>query len=111
MKKFTALTAVAVLFAFSGVASAEMDGPTVYKNICAACHGAKGQGTPMAPAYVGNKFVTEGSNADIFDVIRNGRKMADKVYKQYPIEMPAQKKLKDGEINAVIAYIKDLAKG
>jgi len=36
-------------------------GETVYKNVCARCHGAEGQGTPIAPAVWGQDSYNDGA--------------------------------------------------
>ncbi len=84
------------------------DGGAVSKAKCAACHGADGQGTAMAPAFQGNKFIIDSTEADIADVIRNGRNGEAKKYKQFAMGMPKQN-LSEEDIKAVIAYLKTMA--
>ena len=94
----------------SPLASAS-DGKTVFENTCAACHGAKGQGTPgMAPALKGDHFVIKGSLAEIENTIQNGRSGDKKKYKDIHMDMPAWH-LPEADIKAVVAYLRgDLQK-
>jgi mono/diheme cytochrome c family protein len=108
MKRFFGIAAVALSVAFAGSAVAA-DGAAVYKTKCAACHGAEGQGTAMAPAVKGNEFIKTSSEADIAAVIKNGREGAAKKYKNFAIGMPKQT-LGDEDVAAVIAHMKELAK-
>ncbi len=108
MKRFFGIAAVAFSVAFAGSAIAA-DGTALYKSKCAACHGADGQGTAMAPAFKANAFVKSSSDADISAVIKNGRNGAEKKYKNFAIGMPKQT-LGDDEVAAVVAHLKDLAK-
>lgn len=100
------LAAIAV----SPLASAA-DGKTVFDGTCAACHGAKGQGTPgMAPALKGDPFVIKGSIADIENTIQNGRAGDKKKYKDIHMDMPAWH-LPEADLKAVVAYLRgDLQK-
>lgn len=94
--------------AFTGTAIAA-DGAAIYKAKCAACHGADGQGTAMAPAFKDSAWLKGVSDAELTDVILKGREGAAKKYKQYAIGMPKQK-LADDEVKAVEAHIKGMAK-
>ena len=96
--------------AVSPLASAS-DGKTVFESTCAACHGAKGQGTPgMAPALKGDTFVIKGRIADIEDTIQNGRAGDKKKYKDIHMDMPAWH-LPEADLKAVAAYLRgDLQK-
>lgn len=84
------------------------DGAAVYKAKCAMCHGAGGEGTPMAPAFTGNEFIKTSTEAQLSEVTTNGREGAAKKYKKYPLGMPKQK-LADADLKAVISYVKDMA--
>lgn len=96
--------------AVSPLASAA-DGKTVFDGTCAACHGAKGQGTPgMAPALKGDPFVIKGSIADIESTIQDGRSGDKKKYKDIHMDMPAWH-LPEADLKAVVAYLRgDLQK-
>ncbi len=108
MKRFFGIAVVALSVAVAGSAIAA-DGAAVYKTKCAACHGAEGQGTAMAPAFKASEYIKSGSDADIAAVIKNGREGAAKKYKNFAIGMPKQA-LGDEDVAAVIAHLKDLAK-
>ncbi len=108
MKRFLSIAVVALSVAVAGSAIAA-DGTAIFKSKCAPCHGADGQGTAMAPAFKGNAFIKDGSEADIAHVIKNGRNGAEKKYKNFAIGMPKQT-LNDDEVKAVVAHLKDIAK-
>lgn len=110
MKKI--VVAVSALTLFGATAVMAKDAAEIYKTVCSPCHGAKGEGKkPMGPAQKGNKFITEGKDADIAAVIKNGRAGADKKYKDFPSPMPPQKALTDAEIADLVKYLKgDLQK-
>ncbi len=108
MKRFLSIAVVALSVAVAGSAIAA-DGTAIFKSKCAPCHGADGQGTAMAPAFKGNAFIKDGSEADIAHVIQNGRNGAEKKYKNFAIGMPKQT-LSDDEVKAVVAHLKDIAK-
>lgn len=84
-------------------------GASIYKTKCAACHGANGQGTAMAPAFKGSTFINSSSDGEITEVITDGRDGSAKKYKQFAISMPKQKYLNNDEVKAVVVYIKALA--
>jgi mono/diheme cytochrome c family protein len=109
MKKFMgAGLAFAVALAFS-VPAIAADGAAIFKSKCAACHGQEGAGTAMAPAFKGNAFIKNSTEADITQVLKNGRNGAEKKYKQFAIGMPKQT-LNDDEVKAVITQLKTWAK-
>lgn len=87
----------------------DVDAESIFKAKCVACHGADGQGTAMAPAMVGNTWIKESPKSEIVSVIKNGREGAAKKYTKYPIAMPAQKNMPEEEMNALAAYLKELA--
>lgn len=108
MKKLLfAITFFVVLSLFQQAAWA-VDGGAIYKSKCAACHGAEGQVTAMAPAFKGNAFIGESSLEEISNVIRNGRQGATKKYKNFAIGMPRQS-LNHDEIKGIVSYLKDLS--
>lgn len=74
MKKVVVISLM-VLFASAVIilpASAD-NAAEVFQLRCATCHGTDGQGTVFLAPGVSTKFVKEGSDKDIRDVIRNGR--------------------------------------
>ncbi len=108
MRKFLGIGLVALSVAFAGSALAS-DGGALYKAKCAACHGATGQGTAMAPAFNGNAFIKDSAAGDVAHVIKEGRQGAAKKYKNFAIGMPAQKGMADGDVDAIVGYLKELA--
>jgi mono/diheme cytochrome c family protein len=104
--------AVLAAFAFSGASqAADPKLVTYFKETCGVCHGEGGEGTPgLAPPFKGNKFISEGSEADIATVITKGREGAAKRYKDLPSPMPPQS-MSDSRLKALVAYLKtDLQK-
>ncbi|MEP7261270.1 MAG: cytochrome c [Usitatibacter sp.] len=96
----------------SGVAQAADEKIVNYfKETCGVCHGESGEGTKgLAPPFKGNKFIIEGSEADIAATITKGRMGDQKRYKDLPSPMPAAS-MSDGRLKGVIAYLKgDLQK-
>lgn len=104
------LLAVSLFFssgaALPGMAGAEEEGEKFFKGVCAVCHGPKGQGGPLAPALMENEFLKGATVEDMKSLIKNGRKMAEKKYPQFPIEMPAHTQFTDEQIEAIIEYEK-----
>jgi mono/diheme cytochrome c family protein len=108
MRKLVWVAFVALGLAFSGTVLAA-DGSAIFKKICSTCHGPEGEGRPMmAPALKGNKFIIDGDDAAITEVIKKGRMGNAKKYKDIPVPMMPQN-LKDEEIKAVIQHIRGLA--
>ncbi len=109
MRKFIWVAVVALSVAFSATVYAA-DGAAIYGQLCAACHGVKGEGNPaMGPAIKGNKFVTAGDDAAISDVILKGRMGDAKLYKNIPLPMMPVS-LSPDQLKAVTAHMKSLAK-
>jgi mono/diheme cytochrome c family protein len=104
---FMSTLLIATCMGLAGTAVAA-DGAAIYKSKCAMCHGADGQGTPMGNALKGNKFISSGSDKAITELILKGRSGAAKKYKQFPMAMPPQK-LGDGDVSALISYLKSVA--
>jgi mono/diheme cytochrome c family protein len=107
MRKLAGFVVFALVVVFSVPAMAA-DGAGLYKNSCAMCHGAGGEGAPgMGPALKGNKFVAGADDAALADVIIKGRMGAAKMYKDIPLPMmPMQ--MKPDEIKAVNEYVKGM---
>ena len=105
MKKLIWVAVFAIALAFSGSAIAS-DGAGIYKSKCSACHGATGQGGPMAPALTANDFV-KGDAAAVKDTIKNGREGGAKKYAKFALSMP-KFALSDAELDAVTGYIQGL---
>jgi cbb3-type cytochrome c oxidase subunit III len=80
----------------------QADGEAVFKKNCTMCHGADGKGFPAlkTPDFTSPKWQSSIKDAGMKEVIKNGKKGT---------AMPAfGDKLNDGEISAVIAYIRSL---
>ena len=84
---------------------------TFFNENCATCHGEKGEGMKgLAPAFKGNKFITDGSHADIAGTITKGRAGDQKKYKDLPSPMPPMA-MSETRMKGVIDYLKtDLQK-
>lgn len=82
-----------------------------YKETCGVCHGESGEGMKgLAPPLKGNKFVTEGSAAELGDTIRKGRQGDQKRYKDLASPMPPNS-MSDSRLQGLIGYLKgDLQK-
>jgi mono/diheme cytochrome c family protein len=82
----------------------------IYKMDCAICHGDNGNGkTDVATSlgvtlldYTDPKSLSDKSDKDIFDMIRNGK---DK--------MPPEdaSRAKDADVHALVAYLRSMSKG
>jgi mono/diheme cytochrome c family protein len=117
MKKSIVVAALFAIGAFvwSSVTVLAADGATVFKEQkCYKCHGTEGQGNEdSGPKIKGGKFIMETPDTEIVNTIKNGRKGADKKYKddnnqpKFKKNMPPfAEKLSDEEINAVIQFLK-----
>lgn len=82
------LKKVALVVALLGMAGTGADGAALYAAKCASCHGAKGEGSAMAPPHKGNPFITKGNPADIKKVIMDGLSGGAKKYPKFPEDMP-----------------------
>lgn len=108
MRKLFGIGVLAFGIAAFAVPAIAADGAALYKTKCAACHGADGQGTAMAPAFKASEWVKATADAEIATVITGGREGAAKKYKNFAMGMPKQK-LADDEVSAVVAHLKALA--
>jgi len=83
-------------------------GASVFKDVCAACHGANGEGTTsgqtQAPPLKGSAFVKSASPDELKSLIKFGRTGAAKKFKEIPQGMPAQA-LSEAEMTDIIPYI------
>jgi mono/diheme cytochrome c family protein len=111
MRVSIAIAALAGLAIAGPAQAADKKLVNYYKETCGVCHGEKGEGTPgLAPGFKGNKFITEGSEAEIANTITKGRMGGDKRYKDLASPMPPAS-MSDGRLKALIAYMKtDLQK-
>ncbi|GBE19019.1 Cbb3-type cytochrome c oxidase subunit CcoP1 [archaeon BMS3Abin16] len=70
---FLALLMGVVLLSPAAYAEGDaISGVQVYKDNCAACHGANMEGS-VGPAFADNEFVTGSEDAEIVSVVTNGR--------------------------------------
>lgn len=100
------LLAFAAAVAFEAGAQASA-GATAFKEVCAVCHGPKGEGMNMlGPPLKGSPFLKTASPDDIKSLIKYGRTGKDKRYPQIPAGMPAQA-VSDAEMEALIPFIKN----
>ncbi len=95
------------IFVAGHAAAADKKIVTYFEEVCGACHGDKGQGTPnLAPPLKGNKYVIESSEAEIGNTITKGREGAAKRYKDLASPMPAQT-MSGERLSALISYLKN----
>lgn len=83
-------------------------GAKIFKMQCSPCHGAEGRGSAMAPAFKGNDWIKGADNTEIAGVIKNGRQGPAKRYTKFATGMPPYKRLSDGDVNALIDYLRSV---
>jgi mono/diheme cytochrome c family protein len=106
MLKLVSMIAAAAAIGTPAAFAADKATVTFFKEVCGACHGENGEGTPkLAPPLKGNKFVLDSSAADIAATISNGRAGDAKHYKDLASPMPAQK-LSDTKMKNLVDYVK-----
>ncbi len=104
-KAILGMCALAVAVALCGPAKADDKSPTLFKQKCAACHGADGKGdTPAGRSMKVRSFadpeVAKVSDDELAGTIEKGKG-----------KMPAYgKSLKPDEIKVMVAYIRSLVK-
>lgn len=87
-----------------------IDTVQLYGAKCAACHGPKGEGTPVGPPQKGNAFIAKGSPAEIKKVIMEGRAGKDKKYPNLMADMP-KGLVSEAEADALVKFLQgDLQK-
>jgi cytochrome c6 len=107
MKKFVVLLAAAglLLVALPAMADAGVDGAALFKSKCAMCHGADGAGqTPTGKSMkvrdLKSAEVQKQDDKALFTIISDGKG-----------KMPAYKsKLSTAEIDALVGFVRSLAK-
>lgn len=110
MKHRTSIIAAAFVFtlvvvADRAAADAGPDAAKIYKSKCATCHGANGNGdTTMGKKLKARDLrsaeVQKQSDQALYDLVTNGKK-----------KMPAYKaKMSKADIEALVAFVRDLAK-
>lgn len=83
-------------------------GMALYKAKCSPCHGPEGKGTMMAPALKGNDWVKASSSGAISEVILKGRQGKGKKYENFFNDMPPTSGVAEGDVSAIIDYLKSL---
>ena len=80
----------------------EADGAAIFKTNCMMCHGTDGKGFSAlkTPNFTDPKWQSSIKDKEMREVIKNGKKGTAMA--------PFGDKLKDGEISAVIAYVRSL---
>ena len=89
-------------------------GKDLYAKQCAGCHGPAGKGdgpaagaiNPKPTDFTNKAYMTGLKDQYLFDLIQKGGAAAGKS----PLMTPFGSKLKDGDIQDVIAYVRSLAK-
>ena len=110
------LSCLTILLSLSiGSVIAADDGGTIYKKLCVRCHGPEGKGDGPAAKLLKNQSMgdltskadmSKLSDQDLVKLVAEGGAASGKSK-----VMPAHKdKLSEGEIKAVVAYIKTLQK-
>jgi mono/diheme cytochrome c family protein len=102
VRMFALLVALAMIFALPSSLRAQ-DASGMFKSKCAGCHGPDGTGSAMGKKMGAHDFtsadVQKMSDADLTDVITNGKN-----------KMPKYASLKPEEIKGLVAYIRTLKK-
>jgi mono/diheme cytochrome c family protein len=113
-KYLAILIAVVLSPTFSLAQGSPAKGKEIYVKQCAGCHGPAGKGDGPAAAAINPKptdftnktHMTMLKDQYLFDLIQKGGAATGKS----PLMTPFGSKLKDGEIQDVIAYVRSLAK-
>ena len=103
MKKYLSIGIISAGLLITGTAFAA-DGAKIYNTKCSICHGPKGAGSPMGPAFKDNEFITKGKIADIKKAIIEGRTGKDKKYPKISMDMP-KNPMPDDEADAIIKFM------
>ena len=98
---------LAAMTAFSGTAYA--DGADEFSQLCASCHGRKGEGMAyVAPPLKGSEFLRTASADDIKATIRAGRAGEAKKHPDFPAAMPpfTAEQINDHELDELVTFLK-----
>lgn len=96
--------AVSVLF-ITVERAAAADGAVIYGAKCAACHGSKGEGSPVGPPQKGSAFIKNSSAAEIKKVIMEGRSGDKKKFPDMMADMP-KGLVSEAEAEALVVFLK-----
>src|SRR5439155_19527928 len=80
--------------------AAQAEGQALFRGLCSGCHGGAGRGG-KGPDLTDNRWIHGGTDDDIARVIRNG--VPNTTMKRLG------ESLKEGQVRAVIAYVRSLA--
>lgn len=90
--------------------SAGSPGEIVFGNTCAVCHGPTGDGVPLLGKPLRNsKFVQSQSDAELFQLIANGRSIDDPLNTSGALMPPrGAVSLDDEKIHSVVAHLREM---
>ena len=94
--KATAAVAFALLALAPALVRAADDGPALYGTYCSSCHGARGEGTHLAPSLIGR------SAADVHFMLDSGRMPAPASGVN---EIPRVPRFTYAQIDAIVRYV------
>jgi mono/diheme cytochrome c family protein len=104
MRSIVATATVAAVLVGCGGSGSTADGPTLFANNCASCHGADLQGTTTGPPLLHQYYVpSHHSDESFMRAIRSG--VAAHHWEFGP--MPPVPALDENEARAVIAYVRE----
>lgn len=87
-----------------------VDAEKLFRQRCAVCHGANGEGTATEPAQQGDDFIRNADPVDVKQVIMEGRFDAAKEYPNIPVDMP-NGLVSSAEADALVKFLQgDLQK-
>lgn len=105
----TLLSLLTLTFFFTTSLSAQTPAPASF-GLCAACHGPDGKGigagtpTPMAPPFIGSKFVNDGDGEVMASVVFTG--IAKEDAKFLGMMAPLGPVLTDDQLAEVLTYVR-----
>jgi mono/diheme cytochrome c family protein len=109
LMKHLTLTLVGFLFVLSSYSNAQTPAPASVA-LCFACHGPDGKGigagtpTPMAPPFVGSKFVNDGDGEIMASIVFTG--IAKEDAKFLGMMAPLGAVLNDDQLAEVLTYVR-----
>jgi mono/diheme cytochrome c family protein len=109
LRSLALLTLLAAAPAGAGEAPGPPDpkGKALYDETCATCHMPAGTGvTGQQPALANGNRVVAGDPARLIRLLLEGAAALPTDRKRYPNEMPTFESLTDGEIAAILTYVR-----